>query len=138
MWCSTEGFALPVTCNIFSICITCMWLGRKSCFHTKERIVVRHVSHKILPDQSSAMPGTLLFVFSFPLTIGTPCNAELSPSLSHFSGQPALIRGCSGPADFINLEICLLLHLKLLATTDHKTRLRLKVKPHSRVTTNED
>lgn len=36
------------------------------------------------------MPGTLLFVFSFPLTIGTPCNAELSPSLSHFSGQLAL------------------------------------------------
>lgn len=45
--------------------------------------------------------------------------------------------GCLGSADFRNFEICLLLHLKLLAKTDHKTSFKLKVKPHNQVTTNE-
>lgn len=45
--------------------------------------------------------------------------------------------GCSCSAGFRNVGICLLLYLKLLATTDNKTSFRLKVKPHNRVTTNE-
>lgn len=96
MWCSTGGSALAIRDDVSSICITCMWLGRKSCFHTKERIVFRSVSHKILPDkalQCHLWPGTLLFVFSFQLTTYTPCNADISPSLSYFSeghyAQPA-------------------------------------------------
>lgn len=93
MWCSTGGSALAIRDNVFSICITCMWLGRKSCFHTKKSIVFRSISHKILPDKSFTMPSlarnTPIF-FSLQLTTCTPCNADLCPSLSHFSkGQSA-------------------------------------------------
>lgn len=34
----------------------CCW-EKKSCFHTKKYIVFRSISHKILPDKSSAMPS---------------------------------------------------------------------------------
>lgn len=49
-----------------------------------EASVTRSCKTKAL--QCHLWPRTLLFVFSFQLTTCTPCNADLSPSLSHFSG----------------------------------------------------
>lgn len=57
MWCSAGESALAIIDSVFFICITCMLLRKKSCFHTKKYIVFRSISHKILPDKSSAMPS---------------------------------------------------------------------------------
>lgn len=132
MWSSTRGS-----------CITCMWMGRKSCFHTKKCIVFRNIRHKIQPDKSFTMalfirniPVWFLFVFfSFSINSIHPAQCR-HLSLSHFSGQSAQ----TAPwvfrfADFRNLSLP---HLKLLARTYHKTSFRLKVKPHNQVTTDED
>lgn len=66
----------------------------------------------------------------------------MQTSLPLFS-QVSLLRqllGCSGSADCRNFEICLLQHLKLLATTNLNLKLVLwsKVKPQCQVTTNEE
>lgn len=67
VWCSAGGTSLATRDDIFSICIMCMWMRRRSCFHTEERIVFRSISHKILPESRficSLWSGTFLLGFS--------------------------------------------------------------------------
>lgn len=92
VWYSAGESALTITDSVFFICITCMSLGKKSCFHTKKYIVFRHSvtrSCQTKALQCHLWLGTFLFAFSFQLTTCTLCNAHLLPSLSHFSCQSA-------------------------------------------------
>lgn len=69
-----------------------MWLGEKSCFHTKEHFVFRSIRHKILPDKSFTMPSLARntpICFPSQLLTCTPHNANFSPFLSHFSEGPS-------------------------------------------------
>lgn len=65
-------------------------------------------------------------------------HTSFPPSpISHVSllKQPI---GYRGSANFRNFEICLLFHIKLLATISNKTSLILETGPYNRVTTNEE